>query len=114
MGSLQRALLQRLKEMVAEEEGRPVDQGLLDALNEFAQRETIYWQMDDAGQRNALNSFFDQLEGLVLNEICSGRYGGSVLLQTALITAFEVGYWTGNNMLLSNVTTKIPDTDSPD
>lgn len=107
MAALRKATKKRLQEMIAEEQSVPIDDELLKWLEDFAQRDTIYWQIKDPGQRNAINRFFEQLEELMVAEVTTGQYGGKVILQTMLLTAFEVGYWTGNNNMLQETTVTI-------
>jgi len=93
-------LKKRVEEMVAAEQMSQLDEGLLLFLNAAVERESVYFQLE-TGARNALNEFFRQARDYMLSMLCEGNYGATVIIDSFLVTMFEVGYRTGDDRALA-------------
>lgn len=89
---MNKSVQRRIHRFIEEELKNPVDQELLDTLHQIVLEDTMYWEQAPQ-QRNALNKFFAELNDEFMRAaLGSGEYGVQVVLQSMIVTAFEVGY----------------------
>ena len=88
---MKKALLNRIHNMIEEEEEHDVDQNMLDMLRALAAEESKIVELP-APARNSLNIFFREIRSVMFNEFMSGNFGAEIIVESAIILAFEVGY----------------------
>jgi hypothetical protein len=84
----------KLISLIEEEMAHPeVNQELLDQLRSLVAEGTpsLYQGMDVA-TRNTLNAFFSEIHDHIFNELVSGKYGARIVIDAAIVLAFETGY----------------------
>ena len=96
----------KLARFLEEEKKASVDKDLLDKLHGFLVQDTLYWSWDPE-YRNTLNAFFKDLHSQMESELLSGRYGASIIIDSMIVTAFEVGLRLGIDTQVGAVQKKI-------
>jgi hypothetical protein len=81
----------KILEFVEQEQVSPTDIQLLENLHSILTRETLYWSLPPE-KRKALNIFLRELSDEFTREIIAGDYGAGVVLESLVVTAFEVGW----------------------
>lgn len=84
----------KIQEYVDQEHVSPIDEDLLTNLHLHLEEETLYWDLVPA-KRNALNSFFKELHDEFLNAMITDKYGAHIVIDSLIVTSFEVGYRLG-------------------
>ena len=84
----------KLARFLEAEKQSGVDQELLDQLHTYLLDETLYWDLPPE-RRNTLNAFFKEVHSLLDGELLAGKYGASIILDSILVSIFEVGYKLG-------------------
>ncbi len=85
---------EKLIKFVEEENRCGIDADLLNLLHEFLQDETLYWDLPPE-RRNTFNAFFKEIHSLLDLELITGKYGASTVIDSIIVTDFEVGYRLG-------------------
>jgi hypothetical protein len=85
---------EKLAKFVEAEKMTGVDQDLMTQLHEFLADETLYWDLPPE-RRNTLNLFFKEIHSMLDGELAAGKYGASIVLDSMIVTIFEVGYRLG-------------------
>ena len=85
---------EKVAKFVEQEQAAQFDQALLDKLHEYVMADTDYFKLPPE-RRKTLNKFFDELHNTMENELLTGKYGASVIVDTMIVTAFEVGQRLG-------------------
>ena len=88
---MKKALQDRLHKLVEEEQRYDVDLELLDRLRALATEESTVINLA-APVRNSLNVFFQEIRSMMFNELMAGNYGAEIIVETAIVLSFEVGY----------------------
>ena len=88
---MKKALQDRLHKLVEEEQRYEVDLELLDSLRALATEDSIIPDFSPS-VRNSFNVFFQEIKDMVFNELMEGNYGADIIVDTAIVLAFEVGY----------------------
>ena len=88
---MKKALRDRIHKMIEEEEQHDVDQNLLDMLRALAAEDSKIIDLP-APTRISLNTFFREIKSLMFNELVTGDYGAEIVVEAAVVLAFEVGY----------------------
>lgn len=83
-----------LTKALEEEEEKETNQALLDELRKLAAEDPEYLVFN-AADRNALNTFFDEVKDLLFQELLNGNYGAQILLDSFFVLCFEVGHKLG-------------------
>lgn len=88
---MKKSLHNKIEQLIERESQAEVNEDLLNMLRALATEDTDY-DAFDAPTRNALNQFFREVKALLLAELLENRFGADVILNAAIILAFEVGY----------------------
>lgn len=84
----------KIQEFVEQEQKSPIDQDLLTKLHSLLEHDTMYWVLDP-DRRNALNTFFKDLHDEFMAAMFVDKYGAHIIMDSLIVTAFEVGYELG-------------------
>lgn len=85
---------EKLKKFVEAEDQTGVDQDLLNRLHEFLADDLLYWDLPPE-RRNAFNTFFKEVHSILERELAEGKFGASIVIDSIIVTIFEVGYKLG-------------------
>jgi len=81
----------RIRKFVEQESETRADSELLAKLREFLAEDTLYWGWPPE-RRNAFNLFLRDIVDEFIRSTLSGEYGSMVVLESLVVTAFEIGY----------------------
>jgi len=85
-----KGLHDRLQEFIEQEQKSKVNPERLERLWEYTAMETMYWQLPPE-ERNTLNKFFGGMVDDIIENMTVGNYGARIVLESAIVTAFEAG-----------------------
>lgn len=87
---MHRGLAKKLQEFLEQEKKASINEELLEQLWAFTAMPTMYWQFPPE-ERNTLNKFFRGLVDDMIENMTTGSYGASVVLESTIVAAFEAG-----------------------
>jgi hypothetical protein len=89
----------KLRKMVEEERQAEVDFPLLNQLRELVAEDDGLLEKLPKEKRNSLNTFFNEVRELVISEMAANKFGSSIILDSIIVTMFEVGLKTATRGL---------------
>ncbi len=87
---MHKGLKKKLLEFIEQEKKAPTDEVLLERLWAFTAMPTMYFEFPPE-ERNTLNKFFRGLVDDIIENMTTGSYGASVVLESTIVAAFEAG-----------------------
>lgn len=91
---MNKSVRKKVQEFVEQETQSPIDEDLLTNLQVELEEDTLYWDLSPA-RRNALNAFFKELHDEFISAMFNDKYGAHIVIDSLLVTSFEVGYRLG-------------------
>lgn len=81
----------RIREFVEQESRTQIDKDLVSQLQGFLAEDTLYWGWPPE-KRKAFNVFLREITDEFIRSLVGGEYGASVVLESLVVTAFEIGW----------------------